>query len=164
MIVIETVYFVQVSRKISYKALIKDCLFFISRLCHVHAGLDHDPSCEESCSSKQHEKCSTAVMVGFLEVKNCTCISVLKLLVLVRFVSDALFCGSLLGSAYYQFFLSRLWSCMCQRRRQICKVKLPELMVRGIFCLLWYVILLYIVQSLKILQFLECDAELHRLR
>lgn len=71
------------SRKISYKGLIKDCLSLISRLCHVYAGFSHDPSCEENSAGKQHEKCDTAVAIAFLEVKNCTCISVQKLLVLI---------------------------------------------------------------------------------
>lgn len=71
------------SRKISYKGFIKDCLSLISRLCHVYAGFSHDPSCEENSAGKQHEKCDTAVAIAFLEVKNCTCISVQKLLVLI---------------------------------------------------------------------------------
>lgn len=71
------------SRKISYKGLIKDCLSLISRLCRVYAGFSHDPSCEENSAGKQHEKCDTAVAIAFLEVKNCTCISVQKLLVLI---------------------------------------------------------------------------------
>ena len=78
--------FVQGSRKLSYKSLIKDCLTLISRLCHVHAGFSYNPSCEENSAGKQHEKCDTAVAIAFLEVKNCICISVQKLLVLVRFV------------------------------------------------------------------------------
>ncbi|RVW95806.1 Negative regulator of systemic acquired resistance SNI1 [Vitis vinifera] len=76
------------SRKISYKGFIKDCLSLISRLCHVYAGFSHDPSCEENSAGKQHEKCDTAVAIAFLEVKNCTCISVQKLLVLVRFIME----------------------------------------------------------------------------
>lgn len=71
------------SRKISYKGLIKDRLSLNSRLCHVYAGFSHDPSCEENSAGKQHEKCDTAVAIAFLEVKNCTCISVQKLLVLI---------------------------------------------------------------------------------
>ncbi|KAK9267110.1 hypothetical protein L1049_009529 [Liquidambar formosana] len=71
------------SRRISYKGLIKDCLFIVSTLCHVHVGFVDDVRSSENSAAKPYKDSDTAVAVALLEVEKCTCIAIQRLLVMI---------------------------------------------------------------------------------
>ncbi|KAA8515186.1 hypothetical protein F0562_018365 [Nyssa sinensis] len=71
-----------VSRRISYKGLVKDCLSVMCEICHVHDGFSHDMRCPENSSMELLKSCDTALAIALPEVEKCTCMAVQKLLLM----------------------------------------------------------------------------------
>ncbi|KAL8268240.1 hypothetical protein R6Q59_002045 [Mikania micrantha] len=72
-----------VSRKISYKGLVKDCLSMMCELSQFSRDCSHDMRPAESGSTEITEKCYTAVALALPEVVKRTCAAVQKLLLMI---------------------------------------------------------------------------------
>uniref|UniRef100_A0A5B7AXL5 Negative regulator of systemic acquired resistance SNI1 n=1 Tax=Davidia involucrata TaxID=16924 RepID=A0A5B7AXL5_DAVIN len=71
-----------VSRRISYKGLVKDCLSVLCEICHVHNGFSHETRYPENSSEGLLKSCDAALAIALPEVEKCTCIAVQKLLMI----------------------------------------------------------------------------------
>ncbi|KAI7740880.1 hypothetical protein M8C21_021980 [Ambrosia artemisiifolia] len=72
-----------VSRKITYKGLVKDCLSSMCELSQFSTKFSHDMRSVETGSTKITEKCHTALVLAFPEVVKRTCAAVQKLLLMI---------------------------------------------------------------------------------
>lgn len=71
------------SRRIVFKALIKDCISIMCKMCHVHPGSTDDLSYPENSSTEKLENCNSAIAIAFPEVEKCTCTALQKLLLMI---------------------------------------------------------------------------------
>lgn len=84
LITINSDFLFQGSRKISYKALVRDCL---SLLCDLHQNdmeFSPDSSNREDPSLELPKCCVAAIDLGLPEIKETSCISMKKLLLMVN--------------------------------------------------------------------------------
>ncbi|XP_076951509.1 negative regulator of systemic acquired resistance SNI1-like [Bidens hawaiensis] len=72
-----------VSRKISYKELVKDCLFTMCELSQFSTKCSHDIRPAETVSTETTEKCHTALALALPKAVKCTCAAVQKLLLMI---------------------------------------------------------------------------------
>ncbi|KAJ0821910.1 putative negative regulator of systemic acquired resistance SNI1 [Helianthus annuus] len=72
-----------VSRKITYKGLVKDCLSTLCELSQFSTKCIHDMRPEQTGSTEITEKCHTALALALPEVVKRTCAAVQKLLIMI---------------------------------------------------------------------------------
>ncbi|XP_076927190.1 negative regulator of systemic acquired resistance SNI1-like isoform X2 [Bidens hawaiensis] len=72
-----------VSRKISYKELVKDCLFTMCELSQFSTKRSHDIRPAETVSTETTEKCHTALALALPKAVKSTCAAVQKLLLMI---------------------------------------------------------------------------------
>lgn len=75
---------IQGSRRIVFKALVKDCISVMCKMCHVHPGNTDDLSHTENSSTERLKNCNSAIAIALPEVEKCTCTALQKLLLLVN--------------------------------------------------------------------------------
>lgn len=120
----------QGSRRVSGKALIKDCISVMC-MCHVYCGTADDLLCFKNSSEDKLKNCSSAATIALPEIEKCLCTAMQKLLLMVHLLTKLLLLMLILVYDVLDFF--RSWILMLQRRWQIYKVLRHEQMVPGIF-------------------------------
>ncbi|KAI3796813.1 hypothetical protein L1987_39499 [Smallanthus sonchifolius] len=74
---------IMVSRKITYKGLVKDCISAMCELSQFIRNCSHDMKPAETGSTEIAEKCHTALAIALPEVVKRTCAAVQKLLLMI---------------------------------------------------------------------------------
>ncbi|KAB1221997.1 hypothetical protein CJ030_MR2G018489 [Morella rubra] len=71
------------SRKLNYKALVRDCLSIMCGLCQIQSALSNDQIYSENYVAKQFDNHDTAMAIALPEIGKNTCIAMQKLLTLI---------------------------------------------------------------------------------
>lgn len=70
------------SRRVSGKALIKDCISVMC-MCHVYCGTADDLLCFKNSSADKLKNCSSAATIALPEIEKCLCTAMQKLLLMI---------------------------------------------------------------------------------
>ncbi|XP_039065129.1 negative regulator of systemic acquired resistance SNI1-like isoform X2 [Hibiscus syriacus] len=77
------------SRRITYKVLMKDCLYTICSLSQDYAGNNNESDCSEPSIEKSSENHNTDVAIALLEVQRTTCMAMQKFLIMIMELDES---------------------------------------------------------------------------